>query len=459
MAHQAVDLDFRLPLDTMIQGHSYRWPDSAWMEARWHEHAIRLKSISGDTQTEYRRGSETGEGVLTVRPMEQGAHRLVFTFMYDTMEITVRKSCTVLPNRPPVFRSRLGACEYSLNQPVAYTPVAVDPDNDSLSLRLLEEDGNATPVQDATVLLTTDRPGVHTLLVTATDPFGNQAHQQIHYTVKKRWKRRIGVYAQKSYRKSVDIGVEAGAVRIGVYSPDITKTLTTGVLGLNTYESPFVFFGVNPLGQRQTAMGNYCYFDAGASFRAYSRRLFGGGVLGRVQANYRHRGVSPWRFQGLFTFRLKQALFIVDTVGLGNELASIVDEPEDVYNPEVRGYAEQLAAAFGDYGKADNIGLYLRLQTLLRLPVGFWAGPAIWIEDEMKSHSADTTGAPDPFGQPSGEKDTGMNFLVQFTGLCLFHEWRFRWLAYSQQLHIGFRGDRLKPKFQWNLSVRATRKR
>jgi hypothetical protein len=457
LAFQAVTIGFRLPLDTMIQGHSYCWRDSVWMRAEWRAQAVQLESISGDDSTVYHPADSTGDGALLVKPMRPGEHVMAFTFRLDTNRILVHKSFTVLPNRPPVFRGGLTSNEYIQGRRAEYAPVATDPDNDSLTITVVDVGGTATPLNNSPLRLATDLPGFFTFTIEASDPYGNRARQQIFYTVSPRPAKTqahpVAWYAQKTCRQSMDIGFESGGLRVGFYSADIGKTLTTGAIGINTEESPFFYFGANPLGDEQRKTGNYLFLDGGFNFRSYSDRVWGGGLLARIQTDFRRNGNSPWRFQGFFTCRLKQGLFLIDTSGMGSELLQYAEDSVDMYNPDLNRYVDHFTTIFNAYGRSDNLGLYLRLQTMYRLPLGFWAGPSTWFEDDIKPLPP-----PNPLVRDTikaGSKDPGGRFLVQYTGLCILHEWRFRFLEYNQQFHIGWRGDSFVPKVQWNFLIRA----
>ena len=456
-----ITVDFRLPLDTMVQGHLYLWPDKAWLKAEWRQHAVRLVSIEGDDSTRYQMAEGNNDGQLIIRPMRRGTHAAAFIFLLDTVRIVVRKAFTVLPNHPPLFRSRLTASEYDRNQLAEYTPVVTDEDGDSITLTVVNAAGNARPLARGSLRLPTGQAGNVTLVLAAADPYGNTARQQIFYTVKLAagdparypyiW------YVQKENRMSGDAGFACGAFRVGLYTANVSKTLTHGFLGLATVESPFLYFGANPLGDRQSAMGNYLFFDWGINVRSYGNRILGGGALGRLQANYCQDGTSPWRFQTSFTMRLKQIYFYVNTSGLGDEMRKYVTAgPDSQINEDVK----HLTDIFNDYGKNDNLGIYFRLQTLYRLGSGFWAGPSAWIEDDIKAPpmsnpSVTHTTAP---SDTAGANDRG-NFLVQYTGLCVMHEWRSGWFAYSQQLNLGWGGRGLSPNLHWNFIIQAIKKR
>jgi hypothetical protein len=316
--------------------------------------------------------------------------------------------------------------------------------------------GTATLLNSGPLRLPTDTAGLHTFTIEASDPYNQSVRQQIYYSVKPQpagaEAHELSWFGQKTFRNSTDIGFESGGLRVGFFSADIGKTLTTGVIGINTDESPFFYFGANPLGDRQRKLGNYLFLDGGFSFRSYSTRIYGGGLFGRIQTDYRRNGASPWRFQAQFTIRLKQALFFIDTIGLGNELVQYAKDSVNIFNPDLNQYVNHFTQIFNSYGQTDNFGLFLRLQTMYRLPFGFWAGPSAWIEDDIKPLPP-----PNPLVKDSTavqSQDRG-NLIVQYSGLCLLHEWRFRWLEYNQQLHIGWRGDSFVPKVQWNFLIRA----
>jgi hypothetical protein len=188
----------------------------------------------------------------------------------------------------------------------------------------------------------------------------------------------------------------------------------------------------------------------------YNERLFGGGMMARVQGNYRKKGISAWKFQTYCAFRLKQALLIADTAGLAEELRQTVDGPEDIFDPKIGKYVENLMDLFGAYGKSDNFGLHLQFQTLYKLPANFWCGPTAWIEDDIKPSVP-----PQNFQKPSISEEKPFkngNILVQYSGICLQHEWQFKWLNYSQQLSTGWKGNSFSPKIQWNFTAKFSRR-
>lgn len=436
-----------MPLDTLIQGHVYRWPERVWKQAQWHEHNVKLESVEGTNITRYE--ADGKEAILHVRPMKSGFHHVTFTFLRDTVRVSVTKSCTVLPSRPPVFRSFLTTGVYSLNQKAVYVPVVTDEDGDSLSLEMVDMKGEKRVLFDDKVTLDTRKPSLHTLLLVASDPFGNSAAQQIYYEViPERKKAHTRFFLQKTDRLSTDLGFESSGLRLGFHSVDIFKTLGSGVLGINTFQSPFVFIGGNPLGESQYTKGNYLFVDCGISIRIHDEKLYSGGVVGRIQTNYRREGTSPWRFQGNFSVRLKQALFVTDTSGLGEELSDYADRFLLSGGSDLPPVVEKLASIFGAYGQTDNFGLYLQLQTLYRLPFGFWLGPSIWMQEDIK--------IPDPeveFEDEDARFRAFGNVLVQYTGFCLLHEFEYAKVDLSQQFHLGWRGDSWVPKAEWSFSL------
>ncbi|KMQ50846.1 hypothetical protein CHISP_2197 [Chitinispirillum alkaliphilum] len=450
VADAKVTIDLRLPLDTLIQGHLYRWPESILSVTEWNRREVKLVDVQGDDTTRFHTGDIQDEGLLMIRPMSHGSHTLNFTFALDTILIHVQKNCEVIPNRPPVFKSRLTAGTYKKNQHAVYTPVVFDKDGDALVLSVTDTSGNRWPLETGEFRLPTDQSGVHAFLLTAQDPFGNKARQHISYYVEPDRKHYRKWYIQQLYRSSLDVGYQSGGFRIGLYSTDIFKTLTTGFLGINTYETPLIYIGANPMGERQAALNNYLFLDCGISFRMYNEKLFGGGIMGRIQANYRKDGTSPWRFMGKFNTRIKQSIFVTDTSGLHDKLKGYVEDWPNFSENEIYEYIEKLASMFNAYGQPDNFGLYLSLQTLYHLPYGFWAGPSVWIRDDIKQ--PEITKETD-FPYNNSGADWG-NFLVQYTGFCILHELDYRRINLSQQLHLGWRGDSPTPELKWNATFR-----
>lgn len=155
--------------------------------------------------------------------------------------------------------------------------------------------------------------------------------------------------------------------------------------------------------------------------------------------------------------RLKQIFFFIDTSGFGERLKDYLAQGSDSLMDE---QINNLNKVFNDYGKADNFGLCLRLQTLFRLPKGFWAGPSAWIEDNIiPLPRPDNPFNPHPVQPGDTAAPEQGKFLIEYTGLCLMHEWKYRWLEYSQQLHVGWRSDSWSPKLEWEFAVRAVKKR
>ncbi len=441
-AHKAVSIDFRLPVDTLIQGHTYRWPDRTWKQAMWHERNVRLESVTGTNITRY---DSTGTGELFVKPINTGNHSITFTFIMDTLSFQVTKTCPVIPSKPPVFKSRLTADTYQFGQKAFYTPVVVDDDGDQVTLKLIDQYGGERIITEDAVELITDKTGFHTLLFKASDPYGNIAYQQIYYSVPQREKKVVSEwFIQKGNRSTFDVAFQAPGFRVGLHSANIVRTLESGFLGLNTFQSPFLFIGGNPLGEKQFADGNYLFADCGISARMHDAKLFSGGVVGRIETNYRKGGISPWRFQGVLSLRLKQALFVTDTAGLGEELGGYVDEYLQSGEINLPPIVEKLGEIFGSYGETDNVGFYLKLQTLYNLPWGFWLGPSIWMEDDIRMPDSNTV-----FENESSRLTAYGNVLLQYTGLCLLHDYRIGRVALSQQLNIGWRGNSGVPRAEW----------
>lgn len=446
-AQKPLFIDLRIPLDTLIQGHIYRWPERTLARTDWHRQQVEVQSVEGDNRTFFTKGSAPGDGVLTIEPMEHGLHTLVFTFEYDTDTVRIEKECVVIPNRPPVFKSRLTSNTFRRGQLASYTPVVFDKDNDSLHLAVIGADGEKRGLEGGTLTLPTENPGMHTLLLTATDPFGNSAQQHLYYHVKPGREHHRVLFLQQPYRKSFDIGYQSGSFRLGFYFADIFKTLTTGFVGLNTYESPFLYIGGNPLGEKQAALDNYLFVDCGISFRMYNQQLYGGGIMGRIQADYRHEGTSPWRFKGLFSLRVKQSIFVVDTSGLQQKLRHYTDEWSNDGQSDHLSQIENLSELFEAYGREDNLGLFLILETLYELPHSFWLGPALWIQDDIEPLPNQ------PLDSDNGAGPDRGNFLVQHTGISLLHDWNRSRVTLSQQLRLGWGGRRFSPQIRWNAAV------
>ncbi|MDG5816793.1 Ig domain-containing protein [Chitinispirillales bacterium ANBcel5] len=447
---RTVNLDLRLPLDTLIQGHVYKWPDlmMGWSE---NDHSVELLNITGDAQTHYRSNDTTGDGLLKIRPIDPGIHTIIFHFRIDTLEYEVIRELTVIENRPPVFLSSLTSNRYYLNQFAQYRPVVYDEDNDPLLIEVYDAFGESYSLENGSFTLPTDREGFHTFLLKATDPFGNTAKQQIYFHVEEANKRVRKADMRKLHRKSFDIGYQSGAYRLGLYSTDIGKTIGNGFLGFGTYESPFFYVGGSPLGEEKSAIGNYLFFDIGLTARIYNNKMFGGGVMARMEANYRKDGTSNWRFQSNFTTRLKQAIFFIDTTGFEEKLRIYINNWHQQSN-EFAYYIEDLVDVIESYGKRDNFGVYLNLRTLYKIRRGFWIGPTSWIEDNITIYENDE-GDNSQSSNVSGFGD----LLTQYIGVSLLHEFDWRSLQLSQVLDVGWQGGKLTPKLNWNIKLRFTR--
>ncbi|MFP4243212.1 MAG: putative Ig domain-containing protein [Chitinispirillaceae bacterium] len=447
-AHKAMSVDFRLPVDTLVQGHEYRWADRVWKKTEWHKRNVKLESVEGTNLTRYEEGER--EGILHVRPMKSGLHHITFTFLHDTIRVPVTKTLTVLPNSPPVFRSRLTTDLYDVNQNAVYVPIVTDKDGDTLELKVIDQSGVKREITGDEVKLDTEKPGLHTLVLVASDPFGNSVRQQIYYEVRSPQKyAESSFFLQSTDRFSTDFGFQSPGMRLGFHSADIFKTLQTGVLGLNTFQSPFLFVGGNPLGEKQYAKGNYLFVDCGISARVHDEKLYSGGVVGRLQTNYRKGERSSWRFQGVFTVRLKQALFVTDTSGLGEELSGYADRFLLSGGSDLPPIVEKLASIFGAYGQTDNFGFFLQLQTLYRFPYGVWLGPSIWMQEDIKM--------PDPeseFEDDDARFNAYGNVLLQYTGVCVLHDFELAGVELSQQIHLGWRGDSWAPKAKWSFLLK-----
>jgi len=434
-----VTADLKLPVDTLVQGQKYIWPEEMFTGSGFQGKKLELVNVKGDNLTRFSENENYDGKCLIICPLNSGIHKLTFTFVCDTLTVDITKNLFVKEKTPPVFVSSLTSNSFQLNQKAFYTPVVFDNGNDSLNIIITDANKNKTVIMNGTPFqLPADSCGLFTFLFTASDSFGNTAQQHIYYSVEAN-KNKYCLYLKHPHKKSIDIGLKTRGFRVGFYSADFFKTIKSGFLGINTFQSPFLYIGANLFGHKLDQADNHFFVDLGLSARIYDEKLIGGGILMQMQVDYRKDSGSPWKFEGLFNLVIKQAFLVTDTTGYAKKILESDPEP----------YIKKLFAILNAYTQNDNVGFVLLLRTLYQFPAGFHIGPSIYMQENLyKKPKNKEVELP----ELNESKATG-NFIIQRTGLCISHDLYLKRIKFSQYLDIGWISNSWKPIIKWNSSI------
>ncbi|MGL1936927.1 MAG: Ig domain-containing protein [Fibrobacterales bacterium] len=407
-ALEAKGVTLNLPLDTLMQGRKYSWPDSLWLGQR-----ITMQSITGSDSTSYSIDNTTGEGSLYIEPRNPGLCTLKTKFKIDGSSFETTKLLVVLKNTPPQFSSSLSARVFTEDQVVSYQPAVTDLENDPIVL-MEALDGTGTPLlwNGTYIPLNTQKIGRHVYEFSAEDAGGQTGRQRISYEVIPKDRKWDGVDISSKYlanRIPLHVAYRNGSSRFGLYVPDIQSL---NVKKLYSKSAPFVTAEANLLGEQNAAQGTFLNIGAGITFRYLKPGLITGGLLLQTSGKYTNRDGAPWVFEYNLQFFAKHAYVLTDTAGFGevDSVQAIVTQysqcnerykqdldERDLNEAKGRVIAcmdsvnvltdeinttnivpENLDLAINEFKDDTNMNLLLQIETWFPIKYGFWFGPTFW---------------------------------------------------------------------------------
>jgi len=421
-------INIKLPVDTIIQGKNYSWPDSTWLSNEY-----KLIDVKGNKYTSYKKNKDS-IFCLDVKPYDDFKHIIDFTFNVNGKKIKISKSIPVEKNLPPIFVSKMTTNLYDKDQKAFYKPILVDKENDRLIIHVHDNSGKFIKFVGDEFKLNTSKPGNYSYEITATDEIGNITKQIINYTVLQKNMTWTGVKLSNLHRDNWNLYYEGGNIRSGIFFADVIKTFEN--FDFTSINSPFIFVGANLLGKEQASKGNTLFFDGGITLRNKSKRITSGGILGRLETNIENINKSKWEFEGLIQMYAKQAILILDTSNLSlNEFknmdretltllanGSLIDGVKTMYPP--------LGEVLEEYGDQSNVNILLKLQSWYPIKYGFWIGPIYWYENRVT-----------------------MLKEFQYFGLSIRHKYVNNIFLSSQSLRFGFNGKNFNPTINWDLTL------
>ncbi|MGL1902184.1 MAG: Ig domain-containing protein [Fibrobacterales bacterium] len=408
-ALEAKGVSLNLPLDTLMQGRKYSWPDSLWLGQR-----ITMQSISGSDTTHYSIDNSSGEGKLYIEPRNPGLCTLKTKFTIDGSSFETTKLLVVLKNNPPQFLSSLSARVFTQDQVVSYQPAVTDQENDPI-VRMEALDGTGTPLlwNGTYIPLNTEKIGRHVYEFSAEDAGGQTGRQRISYEVIPKDRKWDGVDVSSKYlanRIPLHVAYRNGSSRFGLYVPDIAAL---DVKKLYNKSAPFVTAEANLLGEQNAAQGTFLNIGAGITFRYLKPGLITGGLMIHTSGKYTNRDGAPWVFEYNLQFFAKHAYVLTDTAGFGevDSVQTIIaqyaqcnesykEDLDELDNDNAaRGRVlecidsvntltdeinttniipENLDMSINEFKDETNMNLLLQIETWFPIKYGFWFGPTFW---------------------------------------------------------------------------------
>ncbi len=412
LALKAKGVNLNLPLDTLLQGRSYTWPDSSWLGSK-----IQMQAIQGSHFTNYTVDSLSGEGYLEIIPSQPGICTLTTTFILDGAQFNTTKYLTVIKNYPPIFKSSLSTRTFTEEQLVTYTPTVVDLENDSITaIDVVDHKGRPVQWNGKSVTLNTSKTGKYVYEFSARDASNQMGYQRISYEVIPKDRKWVGVDIETKLltnRTPLHIVYRNGSSRFGLFVPDIYKV---DPAKLYLKSAPFVTAEANLLGEQSAATGTYLNVGAGITIRYLKPGLITGGLLLTNSGKYTNQDGEPWIFQYSVQFFAKHAYVLTDTTGYGQMDSSraVIEEAATCYDDFKKAMDEDLnegdeinarnnlvgcvndvmaandtidaqnimpenmEMALEEFDDDTNMNLLIQIETWYPFKYGFWAGPVFW---------------------------------------------------------------------------------
>ncbi len=361
-----------LPWDTLQQGKIYRWEAGASAIA-WAQQGITLTTVTGPDSTVYQSGS------LYLRPMGAEMYTLVFVFDVQGKRVEEAVTIPVQPNHAPYFASELGVWHLRTGQYASYLPVAIDADNDPVSI---SADSIADPQLEwdgSRLILNPTYPGTYTAQLIAKDPSGHMDAQWVVYQVEQA-ERPLAWFLDNKVEGGVStwtITADFGTGRMGIFTADLNRIGIKGLSGQRHW--PYLFFGGNLMGRENEKRGRRLWVDAGLTMRFPNSKVATGGVYGRLLGEWTFPNQALGKIEFEMQGHVNQAIVVADTSNLHFIYGNAILDFAQQYSSVVDGIIKEATAR-------DNMFLTTRLEAWSRLGAGFWAGPGIWREEMPNAH-------------------------------------------------------------------------
>jgi len=395
---------FVLPEDTLLQGRIRHWPFYRMLAP-----GIRLVSVSGLDSVGLVPDAENG-GFFWIKPQNPGEQNLVFRLAEGQDTIQLKQTLFIRPNRPPQFQSTLSSYRVQEGLPLSYKPVAVDPDGDSLRIRLKTADNRYIRYTSGELPLWTGSPGQYTLEFIASDDVNPPVHQRIAYEVEPRraeWKG-VGVrYRSLGPVPSWWAYWRFGSARLGLFTPKLNDVITPAPPSQK--EWAYAFVGASFVGDRAMASGSYFWVDMGLQVRRPAEKIWSGGIMIGLDGRYASKNKQyPWAFEFELSVHANQAILVVDTAGwsevdyrvlmdsYGNNFSVSDINPDSLFKTYLGPSYDKLVE---DITARDNFVASLRLETWfpvldMRILGDLYAAPVYWREEYiLRAESHQLAGA------------------------------------------------------------------
>lgn len=430
---------FILPEDSLLQGRMRHWPVAALVTPGITLLDMRCQDSCGVVP------GAGDEGFFWMLPLQAGPQTLTFRLAEGSDTVSLTQNIEVKPNKPPMILSALSAYRVQEGHPLAYTPVAVDPDGDSIRWSLQTADHRRIRYQGGELPLWTSSPGTYTLEFIASDGFNPPARQRIAYEVeplRSEWKG-LGVrYMAMGPVSSWWAYWRLGSARFGLFTPKLSEVLDASTAGVQ--EWPYVFAGASFTGSQALASGSHLWLDMGLQIRRPTAKLWSGSVMFNAEGRYASQNKKyPWAFEFELSVHANQAILVVDTAGWSEiDYTVVVDnggtvsaddlDPDSLISAYLGPSYDKLVK---DATARDNMVGSLRLETWF--PVldmsalgDLFAAPVYWREEYvMRAESH------------------------QLAGLGLRQQWSWQGMGFTQSLRGGIGAGENGFRFWYDLQV------
>ncbi len=361
------DIHINIPWDTLQEGHSYTW-EAGTSAAAWSEQGISLVQVTGDDSTDYT------EGTVHLKPMQSGQMKLQFHFEVLGQPLLQALTIPVKRNLSPYFASTLGVGEFLTDQTAMYRPVAVDPENDPITLNVRLPENSPLFWNGVDLELYTKKPGLYAAEFSAIDNQGHGARQAIVYRVNARERKTAWALENRLQAglSTWTLSADFGTGRLGLFTPDLSHVVSWS--NWKNQEWPYIFFGGNLLGSEAEKKGNRLWMDLGFTLRVPNGKIATGGLYGRFLGEWTFPGKLLTKVESELQGFVHQGLLLVDSSGVHLTFGSGILEFGDKYGPLI----DQILR---DATAPKNAVFFTRIEGWCWLGSGFWAGPGLWRED------------------------------------------------------------------------------
>jgi hypothetical protein len=417
------------PWDTLVCGRRYSWNIDGIVKTTA-LHGIFLDSVSGNDSI-FLNSSE-----IICIPQSTPMHLVRMFFVKNDSSRTRIMRNFIIPvksNQPPAFVSKTGGWQFETDQEINYTPAAIDPENDNVSITQCDKGYKSGLWNGKNFVLKTSRPGTYSAEFLATDDFGNSSSQMIAWEVPDtRNLLRRAVFESKSTDgyNLLKFYYANRRVRAGVLTPVLNKILNPEAPNLR--HMPYVFIGCNILNSHDIESPEYLFVDFGITARTPHEKLVTGGLFFSVSNRLIQQKPFPFVSEFEFSLSINQLIIIADTSGIVPEFENREEVVQylDSLQQHADEYNALARAVLGESVDAENATALLRFEALTPVWKGFSAGPVFWSTIQ-------------PF----------KNRYDQILGLSLRYSGIWRMAGMEQTLRAGTGGSKNPFCIWWDIST------